>query len=266
MNGLERMALAFSDAKHRGEAVLIPFLTAGHPDFKTTERLILALSEAGADLVEIGIPFSDPLADGPVIQKSSQTALDNGFTLDQTFEMVDRLRKRIGIPILFMSYCNPIYSQGLDPFLRQCTETGVDGLIVPDLTLEESEDLRSKTLRKNLALIQLVAPTSPPKRVEAITQASTGFVYAVSLKGVTGARKSLPSDVIPFLNRVKKVSPQPVSLGFGISNPEQVRSVAKIADGVVVGSAFVKIIDRYGRLSPLPVVNLARRLKRATRR
>ncbi|MBI4209573.1 MAG: tryptophan synthase subunit alpha [Deltaproteobacteria bacterium] len=266
MKGLQRIDLAFTATKNRNEAALIAFLTAGHPDLAMTERLVLSLSEAGADLIELGIPFSDPLADGPVIQRSSQLALEKGFSIDSIPELVYRLRRKIVTPLLLMSYCNPILSQGLDRFLKTIAEVEVDGLIIPDLTLEESATLHKKCAENGLALVMLVAPTSPPERIEALAKATTGFLYTVSLKGVTGSRQTLPAGVIPFLRQVKKLSPQPVAIGFGLSKPEQVSEVSQIADGVVVGSAFVKLVDRYGRLSPMIVSTLAKRLKKATRR
>lgn len=239
-----RIDKAFATLRKQGRKALIGYLTAGFPDKKSLIPLIQQLSAAGLDLIELGIPFSDPIADGPTIQQSSQRALDNGTTLKWILQQVARCRERgIQTPIIFMSYCNPIYAMGVDKFFREAAKAGVDGLIAPDLIPEESALFGKEAIRNGVHLIWLVAPTTPSVRLRKIARATRGFLYAVSLTGVTGERQTLPTQLSTFLRKVKAVSRVPVAVGFGLSTPQQVREASKPVDGVIVGSALIKSID-----------------------
>jgi len=224
----------------------IPFITGGDPDLETTEHLLYTLQEAGADLIEIGIPFSDPIAEGPVIEAADARALAAGFTVDALFEMLACVRVGITVPILLMTYYNPIFVYGPDRFCAACAACGVDGLIVPDLPFEERTELWEPCEAQGLELISLIAPTSE-ERIEMIAQGASGFLYCVSSLGVTGQRHDLGSAARDMIARVCRVSDIPCAVGFGIATPEQAREVASFADGVIVGSAFVSIIAEQGR-------------------
>ncbi len=221
----------------------MPYLCAGDPTPELTAKLLLTLEEAGADLIELGVPFSDPIADGPTIQRASERALTHGISLQQILEMVKSLRKKTEIPIALMSYYNPIFRMGEEAFCKAAQEAGVDGVIVPDLPPEEAQQLLEVAPRYNLATVFLVAPTSPPERMQLIASVSTGFVYCVSLTGVTGARAILSDEVAPMIAELRKHTDKPISVGFGVSTPEQATQVAQIADGVIVGSAIVNVIE-----------------------
>jgi tryptophan synthase alpha chain len=242
--GIQRIAAAFDRARLSNRAALIPYLTLGYPSPDGSLDLVEAAVAAGADIVELGVPFSDPLADGPVIQRATQVALQQGMTVAQCLEMARRLRQReIMVPLLFMGYCNPILSYGEEAFCRACHEAKVDGLIVPDLPPEEAETLEAACRAYGLGLIYLLAPTSTPDRIRLVTERSQGFVYLVSVTGTTGPRGQLPSDLNVFVSRVRDVTDKPVAVGFGISTAEQARQVAREADGVVVGSALLSRAD-----------------------
>jgi tryptophan synthase alpha chain len=242
MNKLERY---FKDLISKGKKLFLPYVTLGDPDIPTSIQIIEKLKEAGANGVEIGIPFSDPLADGPTIQKAVKRALDNGVSLKDGFEVVRELRKRnINIPLLFMSYYNPILAFGLDKFLKEAGKVGLDGLIIPDLPPEEAGSLIKATRDVGLALVFFISPTTPLQRLKQINKASTGFVYYISLTGVTGARERLPSDLERNLKIVRKEIDKPLLVGFGISKPSQVKSIIKYADGIIIGSAIVNIVER----------------------
>lgn len=242
MNKLERY---FNELIGKGEKLFLPYVTLGDPDIPTCMRIIEKLREAGANGIEIGIPFSDPLADGPTIQKAVKRALDNGVSLKDGFRVVRELKKRdINIPILFMSYYNPILAFGLDKFLKEAHKFGLDGLIVPDLPPEEARPLIKATRDVGLALVFFISPTTPLQRIRRINRASTGFVYYVSLTGVTGARERLPSDLERNLKIVRREIDKPLLVGFGISKPSQVKSIIKYTDGIIIGSAIVEIIER----------------------
>lgn len=225
----------------------IAYVTAGDPDLPTTKRIVLALERSGVDIIELGIPFSDPVADGPTIQAASQRALKRNASLKKIFAMVASIRKESGVPIVFMTYYNPVLQYGLKKFAGDCRRFGVDGVIVPDLPLEESSDLLRVTRKEGVALVFLVAPTSTAGRIREITRASRGFVYYVSRTGVTGTRSSLSTEVDRKVRMIKAVTEKPVAVGFGISNIAQARQAAGSADAVIVGSALVNIVGKHAK-------------------
>ncbi len=243
--GIQRIASAFEQAGNEGRAALIPYLTLGHPSPETSLELAAAAIAGGADLLELGVPFSDPLADGPVIQRATHTALQQGVTVVRCLELAQTVRQREPeIPLIFMGYTNPILAYGEDAFCRACDVAGVDGLIVPDLPPEEGQELEAACQDHGLALIYLLAPTSTPERVQLVTEHSQGFVYLVSVTGITGPRDRLPPDLAAFVERVRSVTKKPLAVGFGISTPEQAGQVAALADGVIVGSALVRLAEQ----------------------
>jgi len=223
----------------QGRKALITFITAGDPSLSVTEKLIYQLEKAGADVIELGIPFSDPLADGPVIQASHLRALKNDVSLADVFKLVSKVRKKTQIPICFMLSYNLVLKYGVEKFYQQAEKVGVDGVIIPDLPPEEAQGLRSE-----VDTIFLVAPTSTDQRIKLIAEKSSGFIYLISVTGITGKRKELAEDLPSLVSRVKQYSNLPVAIGFGISKPAQARSAAKIADGVIVGSAIVDLIGK----------------------
>ncbi|MFA5146388.1 MAG: tryptophan synthase subunit alpha [Candidatus Omnitrophota bacterium] len=239
-----RITARFRALKARGQRAFIAYITAGDPDLSATRDMVTELERSGVDIVELGIPFSDPIADGPTIQAASHRALRKGASLSRIFGMVASLRKVTDIPIVFMTYYNPVLAYGLRRFVADCRRKGVDGVIVPDLPFEEATELVKAARAVGLATIQLVAPTSTGERIKEIARRSTGFIYYVSLTGVTGARKGVPKDLAARVKAIKSVSKSPVSVGFGVATQEQARAIAKVADGVIVGSAIVKIIER----------------------
>jgi len=239
-----RIDQTFSRLKENRGKALIGYVTAGFPAKKSFVPLLLDLEQAGLDLIEIGVPFSDPIADGPVIQKASQTALANGVTLPWILDTVRRLRYYTDVPVVLMSYANPILAYGLARFFRAAGKAGVDGLIVPDLVIEEAGPFTRAAATSGVDIIFLVAPTTPAPRRKVIAKKTRGFLYAVSLTGVTGGRQSLPPGLPGFIQSLKKVSRCPVAVGFGISTPAQARAVASYADGVIVGSALISELGR----------------------
>lgn len=228
-----------------GGKAFIPFLTAGDPSLAVTEELIVELASAGADLIEIGIPFSDPVAEGPVIQGADARALAAGTTTDGIFEMVRRVREKTGVPLAFMTYINPVYRYGSERFVKQCAELGVDALIVPDLPFEEKGELQPYCAECGVDLVSLIAPTSK-ERIRTIAREAEGFLYCVSSLGVTGVRTAITTDVGEMVSLVREVSDIPCAIGFGIATPQQAEEMARKADGAIVGSAVMKIIARYG--------------------
>ena len=234
-----------------GYKALIAYLTVGYPNLETTYEVASILANNGCDIIELGIPFSDPLADGATIQKASYQALQQGITPQVCLEVARKLRQKITIPLVFMSYYNPILSFGLEAFCQASVKAGIDGLIIPDLPPEEGAELEASTKKFNLDLIYLLAPTSTEERISLVAEKSRGFIYLVSLTGVTGARQSLPPELEDFVKRVRQRTHQPLCVGFGVSNPEQARRVAKIADGVIVGSRLIQLIDEDATLSSL---------------
>ncbi len=257
---MSRIRRAFAGLKKKKEKALIVFMTAGDPGLSMNERLIHAFEKEGVDLIELGVPFSDPVADGPVIQASSQRALERGTTLKKILAMAGRARKNgARLPLVLMSYYNPILQHGIRRFAADASAKGIDGLIVPDLPPEEARELKADLRRKGIDLIFLLAPTSTAKRRRLVAKASSGFIYYVSVTGVTGARRELPKEIQSQLKEVKKVSRLPVCVGFGVSTPAQAREVARSSDGVIVGSAMVKQIAAHASAS---ASKLARRLAR----
>ncbi len=251
MNRLERH---FQQARATGRKSLVVYLCAGDPDLAATERLVPALAEAGADVIELGVPFSDPLADGPTIQLAAQRALRSGTTLPGILDLVGRLRRQgCEVPLVLMGYMNPIVRMGVDAFVSRSADLGVDGFIVPDLPLEEADTLGDAASARDLSLVLLAAPTTPPDRLRTIGRRTRGFLYFVSVTGVTGARTTLPADLPARLDAVRAASAAPVAVGFGISAPEQARALAEHADAVVVGSALVAEIARSGGQTDGPV-------------
>ncbi|HHH40829.1 MAG TPA: tryptophan synthase subunit alpha [Chloroflexi bacterium] len=240
---MSRITTAFEGLRRAGRTALMPFLTMGYPHRESALELVPALVEAGADLIELGVPFSDPLADGATIQAASQQALANGMTPALCLEQVAALRERgVAVPLILMGYYNPFFQMGLEGFARRAAEAGVDGVIVPDLPPEESEPLQAALRGQGLDLIFLLAPTTDDARVRSVARRASGFLYLVSLTGVTGARDRLPPDLERFVARVRQVTDLPLAVGFGIGRPEQAARVARIADGVIVGSALLRAI------------------------
>lgn len=231
----------FKSLRHNSQCALIPFITAGDPDLKTTAQALRVLDESGADIIELGVPYSDPLADGPVIQAAATRALQQGVRLDDVLAMVKDVAPDIQAPIVLFAYYNPILNRGIESFLKQIAEAGIKGLVVPDLPLEEAQLLLKPAAEIGIEVILLVAPTTPKDRIEAIAQQSQGFIYLVSVTGVTGMRAQIQSRVQELLQQLRGVTDKPIGVGFGISQPEQARTVKNWgADAVIVGSAFVK--------------------------
>ena len=243
---MSRLGATFATLRQRGERALIPYFTAGDPSLGVTRRLVIEAAKRGADIIELGIPFSDPLADGPVVQRATQRALATGVTLPRVLELVREMRGEVTAPLVFLSYYNPILAFGLKAFCRTAVEAGVDGVIVADLPPEEAGPLHVEAEAAGLELIHLVAPTSTPDRMRKIAKATGSFIYMVSLTGVTGTRAELPPDLAQHLRALRGITTKPICVGFGISGPEQAGAVAHFADGVIVGSAIVKLVERYG--------------------
>ena len=231
------------EAFKNGKA-FIPFLTAGDPSLDKTAEFIQELERAGADLIEIGIPFSDPIAEGPVIQEADLRALAGGATTDKVFDMVRDVRDKVKIPLVFMTYLNPVFHYGYEKFFAICRECGLDGIIIPDLPFEEREELLETANRNGIEVISLIAPTSK-ERIRMIAREAQGFIYLVSSMGVTGMRNEICTDLEGMIGEIRAVTDAPVAVGFGIHTPEQAREIAAMADGVIVGSAIVRLIPQY---------------------
>ncbi len=249
------------DVFAKGKA-FIPFITAGDPDLSITEELVPAMVAAGADLIELGIPFSDPVAEGIVIQEADMRALAVGFTTDKLFESVKRIREKTDVPLAFMTYINPVFAYGSRKFVQNAADCGIDALIVPDMPFEEKEELQPICREFGIDLISLIAPTSH-ERIKAIASEAEGFVYCVSSLGVTGVRKEITTDIGEMVSLVKEAQDIPCAIGFGISTPEQARQMSKDADGVIVGSAIVKMIAKYGKDCVEPVCEYVKSMKEA---
>ena len=234
-----------TEAFEKGKA-FIPFITCGDPSLEVTEQLVYAMEEAGADLIELGIPFSDPTAEGPVIQRANVRALSGGVTTDKVFDMVVKIRKNSSVPMVFMTYANVVFSYGTERFIKTAAEIGMDGLILPDVPFEEKEEFDVVCKQYGLDLISLIAPTSH-ERIRMIAKEAKGFVYCVSSLGVTGVRSEIKTDVAKMVEMVKEVNDIPAAIGFGISTPEQAKKMASVSDGAIVGSAIVKIVAKYGK-------------------
>ncbi len=239
---MSRIDQTFKRLQGKGQTALIPFIVAGDPDLEATEALVLKLAESGADLIELGVPFSDPIVDGPTIQAASQRALKKGVSIESILSLTKRL-KEITPPLVLMSYFNPIFNYGLKHFAAVCKESGVDGVIVPDLPPEEAGPWIQEARRMGLDTIFLIAPTSPPGRIRLVNRCSRGFIYYVSITGITGTREKLPEELELAVKAVKEHSQKRVAVGFGISTPVQAKRISFFADGVIVGSAIVKRIE-----------------------
>lgn len=248
MSGLEHISSAFNTVRSEGRMAFMPYFTLGFPTQSASVQIVTAIAQSGADLIELGIPFSDPLADGPTIQHSTQVALEHGTSVRLCLEMTAQLRAS-GVlqPLLLMGYYNPILSYGIARFVAEAAQAGADGLIVPDLPPEEAGELENHCRSSQLALVFLVAPTSTPERLELIAARSTGFLYLVSLTGVTGARTQVSSGLEEFIARVRAATSLPLAVGFGISTPEHARQVGRLAEGVIVGSALIHAVEQSDR-------------------
>ena len=240
-----RISRKFKQLKCEGRKALIVFVTAGDPDIELTERLVPQIAAAGADIIELGIPFSDPMADGPTIQLSSERALSGGANLNSILATVKKIRQECDVPILLMGYYNPVLAFGLESFCREASGAGVDGILLVDLPPEEAGELVSFTKKHGIDFIPLLTPTSDISRINKIKKSGSGFIYYVSVAGVTGARSSVAEDIGSMVEKIRMETALPVAVGFGISTPQQAGSVAKLADGVVVGSALVKLFEQF---------------------
>ncbi len=238
---MSNIKTAFENGK-----AFIAFITCGDPDLDTTEKIIETMAENGVDMIELGIPFSDPTAEGPVIQAANLRGLAQGVTTDKVFDMIRRVRKRVSIPMVFMTYANVVFSYGTERFIRTAAEVGMSGLILPDVPYEEKAEFADVCKKYGLDLISLIAPTSD-ERIGMIASSAEGFVYCVSSLGVTGTRSEITSDIDSMIASVRENTDIPVAIGFGISNPEQAAQMAAKADGIIIGSAIVKLIEKYGK-------------------
>ena len=251
------------NAFENGKA-FIAFITCGDPDFETTKKCVIEAVNNGADLIELGIPFSDPTAEGPVIQEANIRALAGGATTDKVFDLVRELRREVTIPLVFMTYANVVFSYGADKFISTCKETGIDGLILPDLPYEEKEEFLPICKEKGVDLISLIAPTSA-NRIAMISKEADGFIYLVSSLGVTGTRSEITTDLGSIVAVIRENTDIPVAIGFGISTPEQAKKMADVSDGAIVGSAIIKIIEKYKTDAPGYVGEYVKSMKDAIR-
>lgn len=256
---MTEIAKAFENKK-----AFIPFITCGDPDLETTAKIVREAVANGADLIELGIPFSDPTAEGPVIQGANIRALKGGVTTDKVFDLVRELRKDVAIPMVFMTYANVVFSYGGDKFISTCKEIGINGLILPDLPYEEKEEFLPLCRKYDVDLISLIAPTSE-NRIAMIAKEADGFIYLVSSLGVTGTRSEINTDLKSIVDVIRQNTSVPCAIGFGISTPEQAKKMADIADGAIVGSAIIKIIERYGKDAPRYVGEYVKSMKDAVR-
>lgn len=259
---MNRIDMKFEELKSKNKKALITFVTAGDPSLDMTEKLVLTMDKAGADIIEIGVPFSDPIAEGPVIQRASKRSLDNGTKLVHIFDLVKKLRKSTEKPLLLMLYLNSIFGFGTEKFFTLCKESGVDGVIVPDMPYEEKDEIQDYADKFGVHSISLVAPTSGD-RISKIAKDSKGFLYCVSSTGVTGTRSSFSTNFDEFFNEIKKSSAAPYAVGFGISSPKQVKEMKKYCNGVIIGSAIVKLVEEHKEESEKPVFDFVKSLKTA---
>ncbi|MBR4627199.1 MAG: tryptophan synthase subunit alpha [Ruminococcus sp.] len=250
---------AFADGK-----AFIPFITCGFPDLETTGKVVRAAAENGADLIELGIPFSDPTAEGPVIQGANIRALAGGITTDKVFEFVMELRRDVKIPLVFMTYANVVFSYGAERFMARCCETGVGGIVIPDLPYEEKDEFSAVAKQYGVDIISLIAPTSA-NRIAMISKEAEGFIYIVSSLGVTGTRTEIKTDIGDIVRTIRENTSVPCAVGFGISTPEQAAKMASLSDGAIIGSAIIKIIDKYGRDAAPYVAEYVKSIKEAVR-
>lgn len=256
---MSRIAQAFGNAS--GKA-FIPFITCGDPDLATTAAAVRAMAGAGADLIELGIPFSDPTAEGPVIQEASNRALKAGTTTDKVFDLVRDLRRDVSVPMVFMTYANVVFSYGAQRFIATAAEVGIDGLILPDIPFEEKEEFDGLCKQYGLDLISLIAPTSD-NRIAMISREASGFLYVVSSLGVTGMRSEITTDIGAMIALIRQNTSLPCAVGFGISTPEQAAAMARLSDGAIVGSAIVKLLAQYGRAAVPEIARLVQSMSAA---
>ena len=252
---MNRIKQAFENKK-----AFIPFITCGDPDIETTEKIIMAAEENGADLIELGIPFSDPTAEGAVIQAANIRALKGGITTDKVFDMVKRLRERVKVPLVIMTYANVVFSYGAERFMSTCAQVGIDGIILPDLPFEEKDEFAPVSKKYGVALISLIAPTSH-QRIAMIAKEAEGFIYIVSSLGVTGVRSEIKTDIASIVKVVRENTDTPCAVGFGISTPEQAAKMAGLSDGAIVGSAIIKIMAEHGKDAAKYVGEYVRKMK-----
>lgn len=254
---MSKIAKAFEKTK-----AFIPFVTCGDPDLETTAQVVRAMAEAGADLIELGIPFSDPTAEGPVIQGANLRALKAGTTTDKIFDLVRDLRRDVSVPMVFMTYANVVFSYGTERFVSTCEDIGMDGLILPDLPFEEKEEFAPVCRKYGIDLISLVAPTSAD-RIAMISREAEGFLYIVSSLGVTGSRSEITTDLGAIIQVVRENTSVPCAIGFGISTPEQAKKMAALSDGAIVGSAIIKLLEQFGKDAPERIADYVREMKGA---
>ena len=256
---MSKIKNAFANGK-----AFVAFVTGGDPDLETTEAIVKSMADNGADLIELGIPFSDPTAEGPVIQGASLRALNSGTTTDKIFDLVAKIRAYTDIPMVFMTYANVIFSYGAERFMEKASKLGIDGLILPDIPFEEKEEFNAICDKYGLDLISMIAPTSG-QRISMIAKQAKGFIYLVSSLGVTGMRSNITTDIGSMVKIIKETTDVPVAVGFGISTPEQARAMYAVADGAIVGSAIVKIVEKYGRDAAGPVGEYVKSMKEAAK-
>ncbi len=254
---MSKIADAFANGK-----AFIPFITCGDPDLDTTKEIVKSMAANGADLIELGIPFSDPTAEGPVIQAANLRALTGGVTTDKIFEMVKDLRREVTIPMVFMTYANVVFSYDAEKFIKTCADIGIDGLILPDLPFEEKGEFDNICYEYGVDLISLIAPTSE-NRISMIAKEAQGFIYIVSSLGVTGVRNEIKTDIASMVRLIRENSSIPCAVGFGISTPEQAAKMAGISDGAIVGSAIIKLVAQYGKDAAAPIGEYVKSMKNA---
>ena len=254
---MSRIKEAFADGK-----AFIPFITCGDPDLETTYDVVCAAAKNGADIIELGIPFSDPTAEGPVIQGANIRALKGGVTTDKVFDLVTKLRVEVTVPLVFMTYANVVFSYGAERFMKRCSETGVDGVILPDIPFEEKEEFAEEAKKYGIDLISLIAPTSH-NRIAMVAKEAEGFIYVVSSLGVTGTRSEITTDIGEIVRVIRENTDTPCAVGFGISTPEQAKAMAAASDGAIVGSAIIKLLEKYGKDSAPYVGELVKQMKEA---
>lgn len=254
---MNRIQQAFDHGK-----AFIPFITGGDPNLETTKRLIIAMEKEGADLIEIGLPFSDPIAEGIVIQEANERALAAGCTTDRLFDMVKEVRKTVKVPLVFLTYINPIFTYGKEKFMERCVECGIDGLIVPDLPYEERGEIREICDQYHVELVSMIAPTSKA-RIRMIAKEAKGFIYVVSSLGVTGVRSEIKTNIAEMTDMIREVTDTPCAIGFGISKPEQAAKMAAVSDGAIVGSAIVRMVAQHGEDSVPVVAEYVKNMKEA---
>lgn len=256
---MNRIEKTFRDLKKKGKKAFIPYIMAGDPDLEKTKEVILTFEDVGADVVELGIPFTDPLADGPTIQRAAERALRAGVTLRKVIGFVGELRQLTHIPIVLMTYYNPVFKYGEERFMRDAVDSGVDGVIIPDLPPDEAEGIIRLSRETAFSTIFLLAPTSTEDRIRKVARASTGFIYYVSITGITGARLEINESLVDSIKNIRAITDKPLCIGFGVSNPEEASRMSDIADGVIVGSAIVKILHE----SPERLEGFVRELRKA---